>query len=467
MALDLALHLVQDDRVLYSKTLRKAIIMRRFHLALYSSAFILVACAGDVPESGVNNVGKATAALELDPVNVQCVVVQIQGSSTVTQQFNASPEGTSALNLTGLPTGSDVFTAKAYAAPCAQTPLPPPVYTSNPVTVTVTAGTIANVSLPMNPVTTNSGQATVGVNFPTQTQTPAPVVLFNVPTQNAGLSGIANGPDGNLWFTETFGAKIGKITPAGAVTEFALPSTTGNPQPQAITTGPDGNIWFTDDLGKIGRATSTGTITEFVISVPGDLLSAIIAGPDGNLWFTEYTRNKVGRVSTGGNITEFSLVSGSGPVGIAVGADRNLWVAEEESNKIARVTQVGALTEFGGLSTQSGGVSSDPFSVTAGADGNIWFAEAGTGSIGRITSTGTVTEFPVPDLASGGPSMTSGPDGNVWFAGHGTLGQVTPSGVVTEFPIPTTNQPSALVAGPDGNIWFTLTSENKIGRLTP
>ena len=63
--------------------------------------------------------------------------------------------------------------------------------------------------------------------------------------------------------------------------------------------------------------------------------------------------------------------------------------------------------------------------------------------------------------------MTSGPDGNVWFAGHGTLGQVTPSGVVTEFPIPTTNQPSALVAGPDGNIWFTLTSENKIGRLTP
>ena len=34
-------------------------------------------------------------------------------------------------------------------------------------------------------------------------------------------SGITAGPDGNLWFTEA-AATIGRITPAGTVTEFPL-----------------------------------------------------------------------------------------------------------------------------------------------------------------------------------------------------------------------------------------------------
>jgi virginiamycin B lyase len=34
-----------------------------------------------------------------------------------------------------------------------------------------------------------------------------------VPTANAGLQDIVAGPDGNLWFTEGGGNKIGRITP--------------------------------------------------------------------------------------------------------------------------------------------------------------------------------------------------------------------------------------------------------------
>ena len=33
--------------------------------------------------------------------------------------------------------------------------------------------------------------------------------------------GITTGPDGNLWFTEYNGDRIGRITPPGEVTEFA------------------------------------------------------------------------------------------------------------------------------------------------------------------------------------------------------------------------------------------------------
>jgi virginiamycin B lyase len=64
------------------------------------------------------------------------------------------------------------------------------------------------------------------------------------------------GHDGNLWFTEYDGSKIGRITPAGTITEFPLPIPPpySSSRPQVTTAGPDGNLWFTESAGnKIGR----------------------------------------------------------------------------------------------------------------------------------------------------------------------------------------------------------------------
>ena len=82
-------------------------------------------------------------------------------------------------------------------------------------------------------------------------------------TSGANLAGIAAGPDGNLWFTEYDGDRIGRITPSGVVTEFSTGiSTFGGPD--GITAGPDGNLWFTEFNGnRIGRITTSGTVTEF------------------------------------------------------------------------------------------------------------------------------------------------------------------------------------------------------------
>jgi streptogramin lyase len=80
------------------------------------------------------------------------------------------------------------------------------------------------------------------------------------------------GPNGNVWFGEyivdhfVVSAKIGEIAPDGSVTEFDLPLT-GSPQNiSGIAAGPDGNIWVTarDASGnEIERITPTGTITAF------------------------------------------------------------------------------------------------------------------------------------------------------------------------------------------------------------
>src|SRR5258708_18959261 len=47
---------------------------------------------------------------------------------------------------------------------------------------------------------------------------------------------------------------------SGKIREFALP-TAG--VPVGITAGPDGNLWFAEEGGQIGRITPAGVVTEF------------------------------------------------------------------------------------------------------------------------------------------------------------------------------------------------------------
>src|SRR5262249_57150985 len=85
---------------------------------------------------------------------------------------------------------------------------------------------------------------------------------FGIPTPNGQPIGITRGPDGNLWFTERHA--IGRITPAGVITEFSAGLATGS-SPAEITAGPDGNLWFTEENGAIGRITPAGVITQFTV----------------------------------------------------------------------------------------------------------------------------------------------------------------------------------------------------------
>src|SRR4029077_19811400 len=108
---------------------------------------------------------------------------------------------------------------------------------------------------------------------------------------------------GNVWFTEQSANRIGRITPAGVITEFPLPDGTF---PYDITLGPDGNLWFTA-VGKIVRITPAGAIKQFPLrSDIGPI--GITAGPDGNLWFTETASFGTGiaRMTLAGVVTEFA-----------------------------------------------------------------------------------------------------------------------------------------------------------------
>lgn len=96
------------------------------------------------------------------------------------------------------------------------------------------------------------------------------VTEYQVVTSHSSPNSITAGPDGNMWFAEgnTLGSghQIGRITPAGVVSEWALPGTFS--QPTAITPGPDGRIWFNEYAagGNVGHIDIDGThLTELAI----------------------------------------------------------------------------------------------------------------------------------------------------------------------------------------------------------
>src|SRR5207244_8505500 len=83
---------------------------------------------------------------------------------------------------------------------------------------------------------------------------------FPISTAGSGALRIAAGPDGALWFTAFDGqvGRIGRITTAGAITE--LPTPTPNSWPLGIAAGANGTLWFTESAtNQVGRVTTTTT----------------------------------------------------------------------------------------------------------------------------------------------------------------------------------------------------------------
>ena len=75
---------------------------------------------------------------------------------------------------------------------------------------------------------------------------------LDVPTGAGGLSQLAAGPDGALWFTESTASRLGRVDLAGSVVEWPVPS--AGSSPYGVAAGSDGGVWFAEFTGgRIGR----------------------------------------------------------------------------------------------------------------------------------------------------------------------------------------------------------------------
>jgi virginiamycin B lyase len=181
---------------------------------------------------------------------------------------------------------------------------------------------------------------------------------FNVATRiateygplRAPATAIAAGPDGNVWFVEngsdTVAPVLGRITPAGAITEFSAGFLAGE-SIGAITAGSDGSLWFVKNgtggaaIGRMNPA--TGAFAWFSAGLTGRLpvLGAIAAGPDGNVWFTDYLDGMIGRIAADGTIADFAAPTANAAInaiapGPTIGGVKTVWFTEPSARRIGR-----------------------------------------------------------------------------------------------------------------------------------
>ena len=315
---------------------------------------------------------------------------------------------------------------------------------------------------------------------------------------------ITDGPDGNVWFSEINNISVvGKITPAGIVTEYPL--TGCNSSAFQVVSAPDGNVYFPApcagpnvavDAASIGRLTPSGTYTMFPIpALPGNAgadeaspSGPAVIGPDGNLWFGG-DQGYVARFNfSTDSVDEFPLPSQpswGGTESMTVGPDGNLWLSEpfDPGVGIALIKLVVAAavpgtsngfsivnlpsSQFGGMENQIAPT------MPVGPDGNFWITNVGDDSVSSVTTGGTATTFPIPsgspgfNTTSGPTGLSLGSDSNLWLVEQTSqnIARVTPQGAVTEFPVANTGL-RASVAGPPSDpnsVWFT--ADGVIGRV--
>lgn len=302
----------------------------------------------------------------------------------------------------------------------------------------------------------------------------APPVVGQVSEYELGAgtrpTALVSGPDGNLWFAGVrylsggFADVLGKVTPQGQVSEFELGTHSANLGLSDIAVGPDGNLWFTEGgRAKVGRITTAGLVTEFDLPSGASSPNSITAGPDGNLWFTLEWQGNIGRITPAGEVTLFPLAN-RGATGIVAGPDGGLWIAQLSSARITRVGTDGAETSFP-LPEFTG----RPGKIVAGPDGALWFGKLGQSGLGRITTSGEVSEVPVP-VGHLTFALSSGPFDDVWYSnGGGRIGWVIPgvaqgtTACINSCAAPVTD----LTEGPEGKLWFVAGAEGSSLYTTP
>jgi virginiamycin B lyase len=270
---------------------------------------------------------------------------------------------------------------------------------------------------------------------------------FKVSAPDANNLKLTAGPDGNMWMTLSGGAakNLAKITPAGAVTEFELPSVVS---PSGIAVGPDGNLWVTENGGVARFSPSDPVGTTVRTPIPAIKSNAsIVAGPDGQMW-----------VATEGDVEHFAPANPAGSKSILVAelkphdidvAGPLLVIADAGNSRIVTLTTSGTRKDIPMLATTSQGVAGspggqfafsqsdapeglglvtppgapttvemlgDPFGVALGSDGAYWFAMSAADNLQRLTSDGKATPlggFPPTFFPR---QIAAGPGNTLWVA---------------------------------------------------
>ncbi|NHC14171.1 hypothetical protein G9H71_10295 [Motilibacter sp. E257] len=265
---------------------------------------------------------------------------------------------------------------------------------------------------------------------------------------------------------------------AATVDLFPIPTADSNPQ--EIVVGPDGNLWFTERQGhRLGVVNpGTGQISEIPYAYEPDDLDEDY-GPDdivssgGYLWFSHDVGRAISRIAPGGQI---ALVdSGRDNDGVtedlAAAADGGVWQTDSIGEEVRRIN--GAATQL-----QRYPADYDDGPLVAVGDGSVWYGDSWR-YLKHLTPGGQQVNIPVPERgAERMNSLAIDGKGRVWWAQYAQGGMTYPArGGTVGYLDGTTPRsisfdgdylPHAMERGPDGLVYFAVEVEindSKTGML--
>ncbi len=163
--------------------------------------------------------------------------------------------------------------------------------------------------------------------------TPPPMTSNVPPLPGPRVASIVAGPDGALWFPESYRNRIGRMTTSGEMTFFALPHRLVDFS--EIISAPDGTLWYTTNDAVLGRITTAGEISSIAIGFPP---FRITSDSKGRIWYTN-GRN-TGIIEPDGTRHEFEMPRAQRIRSLIEGPDGAMWFADEGALAIGRVEMV-------------------------------------------------------------------------------------------------------------------------------
>jgi len=195
--------------------------------------------------------------------------------------------------------------------------------------------------------------------------------------------GIAIGPSGSLYVTDTGNHTLRKVTPDGKVTTLA------------------------GKAGSLGNLDGSGENARF------NYPEAIVVDADENLFVCDTYNQAIRKVSPAGEV--ITIAGGnqgdsdgqgtnagfSFPVGIAVDGKGNLYVTDTLNSTVRKITPAGGVITLAGKAGapgQSDGTGGDarfdwPQGIVSDSAGNLWVSDTYNHSIRKITPDGVVSTF--------------------------------------------------------------------------
>jgi virginiamycin B lyase len=109
-----------------------------------------------------------------------------------------------------------------------------------------------------------------------------PSQTLSLPTALSNVVALAAGSSGSVWFADFGTSDVGEVRSDGRLSLFDIGPPFGGLSD--IAQGANGSMWFSEQDGVIGRVAGNGDVTELALPSPDSNPDGIAAGPGNTVW---------------------------------------------------------------------------------------------------------------------------------------------------------------------------------------